>query len=192
MGEEIFIPHEYDVFAGLDVSKKSIAATFTSRQGFIRSLQMPHKTNHLLNHVRKHFAGQKIAFVYEAGPTGYALYDGLAAEGGYNLADDAEGRHDHHVDLGMAEKPKQMLIEDWIATRFRSEKARPEIAVGQKHGNRTSQRGQRQHHHEGGDQNRQYEKRHAVHGHARRPHVEDGRDHIDSADDRRGTGQVQS
>jgi transposase len=81
MGEEIFIPHEYDVFAGLDVSKKSIAATFTSQQGFIRSLQIPHKMNHLLNHVRKHFAGQKIAFVYEAGPTGYGLYDGLAAEG---------------------------------------------------------------------------------------------------------------
>jgi transposase len=81
MGEDIFIPHEYDVFAGLDVSKKSIAATFTNQQGFIRSLQMPHKTNHLLNHVRKHFAGQKIAFVYEAGPTGYGLYDGLAAEG---------------------------------------------------------------------------------------------------------------
>jgi transposase len=31
--------------------------------------------------VRKHFADQKIAFVYEAGPTGYGLYDGLAAEG---------------------------------------------------------------------------------------------------------------
>jgi transposase len=31
--------------------------------------------------VRKHFADQKIAFVYEAGPTGYGLYDGLAAHG---------------------------------------------------------------------------------------------------------------
>jgi transposase len=36
---------------------------------------------YLLNHVRKHFADQKIAFVYEAGPTGYGLYDGLAAHG---------------------------------------------------------------------------------------------------------------
>jgi transposase len=44
-------------------------------------LQMPHNVQYLLNHVRKHFADQKIAFVYEAGPTGYGLYDGLAAEG---------------------------------------------------------------------------------------------------------------
>ena len=42
---------------------------------------MPHNVQYLLNHVRKHFANQKTAFVYEAGPTGYGLYDGLAAEG---------------------------------------------------------------------------------------------------------------
>jgi transposase len=65
----------------LDVSKKSIAASFTSQHGLIRSVQMPHKVDYLLNHVRKHFADQKIAFVYEAGPTGYGLYDGLAAQG---------------------------------------------------------------------------------------------------------------
>jgi transposase len=42
---------------------------------------MPYSVEYLLNHVRKHFADQKIAFVYEAGPTGYGLYDGLAAHG---------------------------------------------------------------------------------------------------------------
>jgi transposase len=81
MRDTTLIPQEYDVFAGLDVSKKSIAATFTSQHGFIRSLQMPYSVEYLLNHVRKHFADQKIAFVYEAGPTGYGLYDGLAAHG---------------------------------------------------------------------------------------------------------------
>ena len=81
MRDKAFIAEDYDVFAGLDVSKKSIAATFTGRQGFIRSLQMPHNVEYLLNHVRKHFVDQKIAFVYEAGPTGFGLYDGLAAQG---------------------------------------------------------------------------------------------------------------
>ena len=81
MRDTTFIPQEYDVFAGLDVSKKSIAATFMSHRGFIRSLQMPHSVKYLLNHVRKHFADQKIVFLYEAGPTGYGLYDGLAAHG---------------------------------------------------------------------------------------------------------------
>jgi hypothetical protein len=31
MGSQTFIPREYDVFAGLDVDKKSIAATFSSQ-----------------------------------------------------------------------------------------------------------------------------------------------------------------
>src|SRR5438445_2312020 len=81
MRDKTFVPREYDVFAGLDVDKKSIAATFSGHQGFIRSLSMPYKVEDLLNHVRNHFADQKVAFVYEAGPTGYGLYDGLAAQG---------------------------------------------------------------------------------------------------------------
>jgi hypothetical protein len=43
MRDETFAPRDYDVFAGLDVDKKSIAATFSSHQGFIRSLGMPYK-----------------------------------------------------------------------------------------------------------------------------------------------------
>ena len=81
MRDQTFVPQDYDVFVGLDVDKRSIAATFSGAQGFIRSLQMPYSVDHLLNHVRKHFGDQKIAFVYEAGPTGYGLYDGLAAQG---------------------------------------------------------------------------------------------------------------
>jgi transposase len=80
MRGKTFIPTDYDIFAGLDVDKRSIAVTFTNHQGFIRSLRMPYKAEHLLNHVRKHFADQKVAFAYEAGPTGYGLYDGLVAQ----------------------------------------------------------------------------------------------------------------
>jgi transposase len=78
MGQKAFIPQEYDVFAGLDVDKRSISVTFSNhQQGFIRSLHMPYSAENLLKHVRKHFPDQKVAFVYEAGPTGYGLYDGL-------------------------------------------------------------------------------------------------------------------
>src|SRR5713226_9334202 len=80
MRGKTFIPHDYDVFAGLEVDKRSIAVTFTNPQGFIRSLRMPYSVEHLLNHVRKHFPEQKVAFAYEAGPTGYGLYDGLVAQ----------------------------------------------------------------------------------------------------------------
>ena len=74
-----FSPREYDIFAGLDVDRKSISVTFTSHQGFIRSLRMPYRVEHLVHYVRKHFAEQRVAFAYEAGPTGYGVYDGLVA-----------------------------------------------------------------------------------------------------------------
>ena len=80
MKSQTFKPTDYDIFAGLDVDKRSISVTFTSHQGFIRSLRLPYNAEHLVNHVRKHFPAQKVAFAYEAGPTGYGLYDGLVAK----------------------------------------------------------------------------------------------------------------
>ena len=80
MRDKTFIPRDYDVFAGLDVDKRSISVTFTNHQGFISSLRMPYSAEHLVNHVRKHFGDQKVAFAYEAGPTGYGLYDGMVAQ----------------------------------------------------------------------------------------------------------------
>jgi len=79
MRGKTFLPQDYDVFAGLDVDKRSLAVTFATHQGVIRSLRMPYSVEHLVHHVRKHFPDQKVAFAYEAGPTGYGLYDGLVA-----------------------------------------------------------------------------------------------------------------
>jgi transposase len=80
MRSETFIPRDYDVFAGLDVDKRSISVTFANHVGLLKSLRMPYSVEHLVNHVRKHFPDQKVAFAYEAGPTGYGLYDGLEAQ----------------------------------------------------------------------------------------------------------------
>jgi transposase len=80
MGNQTFIPRDYDVFVGLDVDKRSISVTFTDHQGLLKSLRMPYNVEHLVSHVRKHFPNQKVAFAYEAGPTGYGLYDGLVAQ----------------------------------------------------------------------------------------------------------------
>ncbi|HEX2261151.1 MAG TPA: IS110 family transposase, partial [Candidatus Binatia bacterium] len=80
MRTQTFIPRDYDVFAGLDVDKKSISVTFTDHQGFLKSLNMPYKVEHLVNYVRKHYPDKKVMFAYEAGPTGYGLYDGLEAQ----------------------------------------------------------------------------------------------------------------
>jgi len=81
MNTQNFIAHEFDIFGGLDVDKKSIAVTFMNQRGILRSFSMPNRTDHLLNYVGKQFQGKKIAFAYEAGPTGWGLYDKLTAEG---------------------------------------------------------------------------------------------------------------
>ena len=76
-----FVPREFDIFGGLDVDKKSIAVTFLSHQGMVQSFSVPHRAEYLLNYVGKHFTGKKVAFAYEAGPTGWGLYDSLTAKG---------------------------------------------------------------------------------------------------------------
>src|SRR5713226_8401400 len=76
-----FRPRDYDVFAGLDVDHHSIAATFTDHDRLLQSLRLSYSAAQLLNYVRKHFPGQRLAFVYEAGPTGFGLYDELVAAG---------------------------------------------------------------------------------------------------------------
>ena len=70
MGNQTFIARDYAVFAGLDVDKRSIAVTFTDQQGGLKSRRMPYRVEPLVTYVRKHFAGQRVAFAYEAGPTG--------------------------------------------------------------------------------------------------------------------------
>lgn len=76
-----FIPRDYEMFAGLDVDKKSMAVTFADHTQLVKSLRLPYSSQYLLNYVRKNFPGQRIAFVYEAGPTGFGLYDDLVREG---------------------------------------------------------------------------------------------------------------
>jgi len=69
------------MFAGLDVDKRSIAATFVDHGNLIKSVKMPYDGGNLLSYTKKHFANKRVAFVYEAGPTGYGLYDQLNASG---------------------------------------------------------------------------------------------------------------
>lgn len=74
-----YIPRNYDIFAGLDVDKRSIAVTFTDHGTMQKSLKLPSSAARLLTYTEKHFPGQRVAFVYEAGPTGFGLHDELTA-----------------------------------------------------------------------------------------------------------------
>jgi transposase len=74
-----FVARDFDIFAGLDVDKGSIAATFTDHGTMQKSLKLPSSAARLLHYTEKHFPGQRVAFVYEAGPTGFGLHDELRA-----------------------------------------------------------------------------------------------------------------
>ena len=84
LGTEIkakFLPRDYEIFAGLDVDKKHIDVTFTDHAHLMKSMKIPYDANHLLAYCQRHFSGKRIAFAYEAGPTGYGLYDSIVAAG---------------------------------------------------------------------------------------------------------------
>lgn len=76
-----YCPTEFNLFIGMDVDKKSIDLTCADFRQIIRSVHIPNDAEHLVRYVRKHFPEQKVLFAYEAGPTGFGLYDGLTAAG---------------------------------------------------------------------------------------------------------------
>ena len=45
-----FVPRNYDVFAGLDVDKKSMAVIFTDHEQLMQSLRLPYSATQLLNY----------------------------------------------------------------------------------------------------------------------------------------------
>jgi len=73
------VPRDYDIFIGLDVDKKRMAVTCVDHGTLQKSLSLPYSGKQLLNYTAKHFPGQRVAFVYEAGPTGFGLHDELSA-----------------------------------------------------------------------------------------------------------------
>lgn len=94
-----FLPRDYDIFAGLDVDKRSIDVTFSDHNQQMKSMKIPYSADHLLSYTRRHFQGQRVAFAYEAGPTGYGLYDRITQAGhpclvvAPSMVPTAPGRH---------------------------------------------------------------------------------------------------
>src|SRR6185369_6686405 len=69
------VSREYEIFIGLDVDKKRMAVTCVDHGSLQKSLSLPYSSRQLLNYTSKHFPGQRLAFIYEAGPTGFGLHD---------------------------------------------------------------------------------------------------------------------
>jgi transposase len=76
-----FSVSNYDLLFPMDVDKKTIHLAVMNKERLIRKVPLPYDPINLLNYVRKAFPGQRGIFVYEAGPTGYGLYDFLREKG---------------------------------------------------------------------------------------------------------------
>lgn len=74
-------PQDFDLFVGMDVDKRSIVMTIMDQDKLIKTQTIPYNPDNIVNYFLKRNGDEKIAFVYEAGPTGYGLYDKLVNNG---------------------------------------------------------------------------------------------------------------
>ena len=72
---------EYEVFCGIDASKSKLECVFVDWQDKFRRVSMPNEGESLVKFASRNYAGKRALFVYEAGPTGYGLYDCLTVSG---------------------------------------------------------------------------------------------------------------
>jgi transposase len=77
MTHPAYLPKDYETFIGLDVDKSSFAFTISNDSQTVKSKKMPSNPEHLYNYIQKHFDHKKVICAYEAGPTGFHLYDYL-------------------------------------------------------------------------------------------------------------------
>lgn len=72
-----YLPRNYDIFIGIDVDKRSFAFTVQDHNSMSRSKKIPSNPEQLYNYIINNFNNQRVLCAYEAGPTGYNLYDYL-------------------------------------------------------------------------------------------------------------------
>ena len=70
----------YDMRIGVDTSQKSYAVTYKSMEGHKRSMLMASNPEALHQYFHKRFPQKRLLYIYEAGATGYDLYDYLTAQ----------------------------------------------------------------------------------------------------------------
>lgn len=72
-----YLPTEYDIFVGLDVDKKSFAFTVKDHTDMKRSKKIPSNPEQFFTYLQNNYSDKKVICAYEAGPTGFHLYDYL-------------------------------------------------------------------------------------------------------------------
>ena len=71
---------DHDTFIGIDTDKKSYVFSVGDHTIMSRAKKIPAKPEHLHNYIKKNYKNKKVICAYEAGPTGFGLYDYLTAK----------------------------------------------------------------------------------------------------------------
>ena len=72
----------FDIFVGIDVDKKNYSVSFKHRnKPAYKSFKIPSSPPMLMSYFKKRYPEANILYNYEAGPTGYHLYDSLKIQG---------------------------------------------------------------------------------------------------------------
>jgi hypothetical protein len=109
----------------------------------------------------------------------------LPGEGRDDVADHAEAGQDQDVDLGVAEEPEQVLVEQRVAAAGRRKNVVPKLRSVSSMVMAPASTGSDSSSRKAVHQHAPHEQRHLVQRHAGRAHVEDGGDEVDGAEDRR-------
>ncbi len=72
-----YSPSDYDIFVGIDVDKRSYAFTVKDQDNMKRSKKIPSSPEYFYNYLDNNYKDKKVICGYEAGPTGFKLYDYL-------------------------------------------------------------------------------------------------------------------
>lgn len=81
MALETYEPQDYSTFIGIDVDKNSYALTIEDRNGMRISRKMPASPKQLNQYIQRRYDQGEVILAYEAGPTGFGLYDYLIGQG---------------------------------------------------------------------------------------------------------------
>jgi len=73
------VSKSYDTFIGIDVDKNKFSFTIIDEGIMKRSKTIPSNPDQLYNYVCKQYSDKQVLYAYEAGPTGYHLYDHLTS-----------------------------------------------------------------------------------------------------------------
>lgn len=70
-----YAPKNYDIFIGIDTDKKSFSFTARDHNTMVKSKKMPASPEQMYNYIRNTYGNKRVICTYEAGPTGFGLYD---------------------------------------------------------------------------------------------------------------------